>query len=67
VTNHCLLKVAYFEAPRGGLLWAPADKKVDVPAKLVVAFKPGREMEERVRQLTDVPDRVAAMPLAASK
>ena len=28
---------------------------VDVPAKLVVTFKPGREMEERVGQLTKVP------------
>jgi nucleoid DNA-binding protein len=28
--------------------------KVDVPAKNVVTFKPGKEMEERVRQLTDV-------------
>lgn len=25
--------------------------KVDVPAKYVVSFKPGKEMEERVRQL----------------
>ena len=25
--------------------------KVDVPAKFVVTFKPGKEMEERVRQL----------------
>ena len=28
---------------------------VEVPAKLVVTFKPGREMEERVGQLTKVP------------
>src|SRR3954470_24142064 len=28
---------------------------VDVPAKLVVTFKPGREMEERVGQLTKMP------------
>lgn len=28
---------------------------VDVPAKLVVTFKPGREMEERVGQLKKVP------------
>jgi hypothetical protein len=27
-----------------------------VPAKLVVTFKPGREMEERVRQLNTVPN-----------
>ena len=29
---------------------------VEVPPKNVVTFKPGKEMEERVRQLTDVPD-----------
>jgi nucleoid DNA-binding protein len=29
--------------------------KVDVPPKNVVTFKPGKEMEERVRQMTDVP------------
>ena len=28
---------------------------VEVPAKLVVTFRPGREMEERVGQLTKVP------------
>jgi integration host factor subunit beta len=28
---------------------------VDVPARRVVTFKPGREMEERVGQLTKVP------------
>jgi nucleoid DNA-binding protein len=28
---------------------------VQVPAKLVVTFKPGREMEERVRRLKRVP------------
>jgi nucleoid DNA-binding protein len=28
---------------------------VQVPPKNVVTFKPGKEMEERVRQLTDVP------------
>jgi DNA-binding protein HU-beta/integration host factor subunit beta len=33
---------------------------VAVPAKLVVAFKPGREMEQRVGQLTQVPCRRAA-------
>lgn len=27
--------------------------KVDVPPKYVVTFKPGKEMEERVRRLTD--------------
>src|ERR1700745_1693054 len=29
--------------------------KVDVPPKFVVTFKPGKEMEERVRQLTQTP------------
>ncbi len=31
-------------------------QKVDVPPKNVVTFKPGKEMEERVRQLIDVPE-----------
>jgi nucleoid DNA-binding protein len=31
-------------------------EKVLVPAKLVVAFKPGREMEERVGQLKKLPN-----------
>lgn len=31
-------------------------QKVDVPPKNVVTFKPGKKMEELVRQLTDVPD-----------
>src|SRR5579872_5046984 len=31
-------------------------EKVDVPPKYVVTFKPGKEMEERVRRLTAVPD-----------
>ena len=30
-------------------------EKVKVPAKLVVTFKPGREMEERIGKLKDVP------------
>jgi len=30
-------------------------EKVDVPSKFVVTFKPGKEMEELVRNLTDVP------------
>ena len=30
-------------------------EKVDVPPKNVVTFKPGKEMEERVRNLTSVP------------
>lgn len=29
--------------------------KVDVPPKCVVTFKPGKEMEERVRQMKNVP------------
>jgi nucleoid DNA-binding protein len=29
--------------------------KVDVPPKCVVTFKPGKEMEERVRQMKSVP------------
>jgi integration host factor subunit beta len=31
-------------------------ERVDVPAKVVVTFKPGKEMEERIRQLQDVPE-----------
>ena len=31
-------------------------EKVDVPPKYVVTFKPGKEMEERVRQIADVPE-----------
>jgi nucleoid DNA-binding protein len=30
--------------------------KVDVPPKFVVTFKPGKEMEERVRQMSDLPE-----------
>ena len=30
--------------------------KVDVPPKNVVTFKPGKEMEERVRNMTNLPD-----------
>ncbi len=30
--------------------------RVDVPPKNVVTFKPGKEMEERVRQMTHVPE-----------
>jgi nucleoid DNA-binding protein len=30
-------------------------QKVDVPPKNVVTFKPGKEMEERVRQMKDIP------------
>ncbi|MFP6769283.1 MAG: HU family DNA-binding protein [Planctomycetaceae bacterium] len=32
--------------------------RVNVPEKLVVTFKAGKEMEDRVRQLGDVPDNV---------
>src|SRR5436305_2580056 len=44
-------------------------EKVKVPAKLVVTFKPGREMEERVGQLKKVPEgaAVAATPSEATK
>lgn len=31
-------------------------EKVDVPPKNVVTFKPGKEMEERVRKLTHLPN-----------
>jgi integration host factor subunit beta len=31
-------------------------EKVDVPPKFVVTFKPGKEMEERVRQMTGLPE-----------
>ena len=31
-------------------------EKVKVPARLVVTFKPGREIEERVRQLKNMPN-----------
>jgi integration host factor subunit beta len=42
---------------------------VAVPAKLVVTFKPGREMEERVRQREEVPGgaAMAATPSEAAK
>ena len=42
---------------------------VDVPAKRVVTFRPGREMEERVGQLTLVPGgaAVAAAPPEVSE
>jgi nucleoid DNA-binding protein len=32
--------------------------RVDVPPKFVVTFKPGKEMEERVRQMTHLPQPV---------
>jgi integration host factor subunit beta len=43
-------------------------EKVLVPAKFVVTFKPGREMEERVGQLTALPagEAVAAVPSEAA-
>jgi len=31
-------------------------QRVDVPPKNVVTFKPGKEMEERVRRMTNVPE-----------
>jgi integration host factor subunit beta len=44
-------------------------EKVDVPAKLVVTFKAGRGIEERVSQLNEVPcgEAMAAMSSEASK
>ena len=39
-------KLRHAEDPRTG-------EKVDVPAKNIVTFKPGKEMEERVRQIPD--------------
>jgi nucleoid DNA-binding protein len=33
--------------------------RVDVPPKFVVTFKPGKEMEERVRQMTHLPQPVS--------
>ncbi len=35
-------------------------EKVYVPPKAVVTFKPGKEMEEKVRQLTSIPGRATA-------
>jgi len=41
--------------------------RVDVPAKYVVTFKPGKEMEERVRKLAEARDaRIAAARSPAS-
>jgi nucleoid DNA-binding protein len=41
--------------------------RVDVPAKYVVTFKPGKEMEERVRMLAEARDaRIAAARSQAS-
>ena len=40
-------------------------ERVDVPAKFVVTFKPGKEMEERVRRLTE--ERVQREARAASR
>jgi integration host factor subunit beta len=44
-------------------------ERVDVPAKLVVTFKPGREMEQRVGRLKKVPGagKVPATPSEVSK
>ena len=39
-------------------------ERVDVPAKFVVTFKPGKEMEERVRQLEEEAAAAAARALA---
>jgi nucleoid DNA-binding protein len=40
-------------------------ERVDVPPKNVVTFKPGKEMEEKVRQLELVPEEPAAQVAAA--
>jgi nucleoid DNA-binding protein len=37
-------------------------EKVDVEPKNVVTFQPGKEMEERVRQMQNVPDRPRSRP-----
>ncbi|MGE0758660.1 MAG: HU family DNA-binding protein [Pirellulaceae bacterium] len=44
-------------------------QRVDVPEKFVVTFKPGKEMEEKVRQLEEqaAAQRAAAVQLAAAK
>src|SRR4051794_35633337 len=39
-------------------------EKVDVEPKNVVTFKPGKEMEERVRLMDNVPDAAAGEPAA---
>ena len=41
--------------------------RVDVPEKFVVTFKPGKEMEERVRQLEEEAARAAAAARAAEE
>jgi integration host factor subunit beta len=51
--NFCVFEVKQRAArkarnPRTG-------ERVDVPPKNVVTFKPGKKMEERVRQMTNVP------------
>src|SRR5258708_22873158 len=35
--------------------------RVEVPPKYVVTFKPGKEMEERVRKLTPLPHQLASL------
>src|SRR6185503_11690273 len=42
-------------------------QRVDVPEKLVVTFKPGKEMEERVRQLEEQAASQRAAAAAAAK
>src|SRR5438445_545089 len=55
-------------APRGsrrdsspGEPAAPPGAPVDVPPQYGVTFKPGKEMEERVRKLTPTPEDLAAL------
>ena len=41
-------------------------QRVDVPEKFVVTFKPGKEMEERIRQLSSAPDENAGQDFSGS-
>ena len=42
-------------------------QRVDVPQKFVVTFKPGKQMEERVRQLEEAEEARRAQKLAANE
>ena len=50
-----LFGVSSFQIQFGSIAIHTPGDKVDVPPKNVVTFKPGKEMEERVRQLSRVP------------
>ena len=43
------------------------DAEVQVPPKFVVTFKPGKEMEERVRKLTPLPHELARLEGRANR